>query len=525
MAARTEKFGGTTVTTTKQPSWSEIKNTPRAQELLKEKGNVRDAYNAYNAEASSTATTPLQSSSSSDSSQLKAASTKALNAAKASQGSKREWLTKVAKSVDDQAGTVGDVFANLDRYSTNFAKQLSKSSASFQTGIQQNTDRITSLLDGATKGVSDFEARATGQINEWAGGLKKALEPVGLCSAIGDLTDLAKNPLGAPQFLANSATSILNKISPGFVSEMDAAYKTLKMENLSHLPSKMMGSIRSLTTALDEILSVPFEIMSDIYNGLMEILDAIADLIDAVVATVMNLAMAVVKALIDAIIPVDELLEFFSAIGELASFVGGIAGAVGGFNAVTNIAGQVGSFASSASGLISNPLAAIPGVSEGIGQVTGAVGQVTNALRNPEQFLPPEIGQQMQRISQIPGLGFVGNLGYSVGDTLDSLSEGVFTKALDKFADKLPIINEAFGKSAEEKAVDTQETNSDEFEPPKSGPHQTAQGIPQVSNTSKLLNSSVTAYGITEDAFGNISGIVNTSRGPADLTAPYGFSL
>jgi hypothetical protein len=293
--------------------------------------------------------------------------------------------------------------------------------------------------------------------------------------------------------------SIVNKISPGFVSEMDAAFKTAKLDGLAHLPSKMMGSIRNLATAADAILSVPFEIMSDVYNGLMDILDAIADLIDAVVTTVMNLVMAIIKALIDAIIPVDELLEFFSAIGELASFVGSISSMVGGFNMITDIAGQVSGFASSASSLINNPLAAIPGVSQGIGVVTGAVGQVTSALRNPEQFLPPEIGQQMQKISQIPGLGFVGNLGYSVGDTLDTLSDGVFTAALDKFSDKAPMLGQFFGKETEPPSVDIQEDYKDAFDPPKAGPHQTAQGIPQVADTTKILsNESNTAYKITE---------------------------
>jgi len=270
---------------------------------------------------------------------------------------------------------------------------------------------------------------------------------------------------------------------------MDNAYKSLNLEGLSNLPSKMMGSIRSLATAADAILSVPFEIMSDVYNGLMEILESIADLIDGIVSTVMNLAFAIIKALLDAIIPVDELLEFFSAIGDLASGIGGIAGMVGGFGAVADMAGQVSGFASTATGFINNPLQSIPGLSQGIGQVTGAVGQVTSALRNPEQFLPPEIGQQMQKIASIPGLGFVGNLGYSVGDTLDTLSEGVFSAALQKYSDKLPILNNAFNKlQTQAPAVNTQENHTDAYQAPKKGPHELAQGIPQPGATNKILS-------------------------------------
>jgi chemotaxis regulatin CheY-phosphate phosphatase CheZ len=423
-----------------------------------------------------------------------------------SQGKKKEWYLNLLGSVDKAAGTAGNAFDGLDRYATNVLKNFYAVHSTVQTEVAGATIGATNAITGITAGVQQFEQEALKNIGNWGAGFKKALEPVGLCSAVGDLTDIVKNPLGAPQFLANSITSLVGKISPKFVQQMDSCFKSIKLDGLAHLPSKMMGSIRSLATAADAILSVPFEIMSDIYNGLMDILDAIADLIDAVIATVMNLIMAVVKALIDAIIPVDELLEFFSAIGDLASFVGDIAGMVGGFSAVANIAGQVGSFASGASNLINNPLAAIPGVSQAVGQVTGAVDQVTSALRNPEQFLPPEIGQQIQKISQIPGLGFVGNLGYSVGDTLDSLSDGVFSQALKQFEDKAPMIKSFFNKPQDEPlAVDIQEAHSDGFAPAKSGEGSgdTQQGLPTKIRTKILANGNSEApYGISEDGPG-----------------------
>lgn len=409
---------------------------------------------------------------------------------------KRSWHSKVLSSFDNSTNSEGDAYTGLDSYATNFLKKIVSINESIRGGIEQATGTISTPLNNATAGIKQFEQEALHDIQGWSAGIKKALEPVGLCSAIGDLTDLAKNPLGAPQFLANSVTSLVNKISPGFVDQMDNAQKSLNLEGLSNLPSKMMGSLRNLATAADAILSVPFEIMSDVYNGLMEILEAIADLIDALVTTVMNLAMAAAKALLDAIIPTDMLIEFFSTVAELASFVGDIAGMVGGFSAVADIAGQVSDYSSLASNALSNPLGAaiqfIPGASDIVNQGLDAVGQVTGALRNPEQFLPPEIKQQMQNISNIPGLGFVGNLGYSVGDTLDTLSEGVFTKALDKFADKMPIINSAFNKQqTEPPAVDAQENHPDVYQPPKAGPHQTAQGIPSPAETSKILPESV----------------------------------
>lgn len=428
------------------------------------------------------------------------------NKAASSQGKRKEWYLNLLSSLDNAASSTGDAFEGLDKYTINTLKNFNSTYSFIQEGILTAASDVTNTISGATKGIQQFEQEALHDIQGWGAGIKKALEPVGLASAIGDLTDVAKNPLGAPQFLANSITSLVGKISPKFVQQMDDSVKSLKLEGLAHLPSKMMGSIRSLATAADAILSVPFEIMSDVYNGLMDILEAIADLIDSLVTMVMNIAMAVVKALVDAIIPVDELLEFFSAIGDLASFVGDIAGMVGGFSAVTNITSQVSNFASSATSAINNPLQAIPGASGAISQITSPVSQFTSALRNPEQFLPPEIGQQMQKISSIPGLGFVGNLGYSVGDTLDSLSEGVLSKALEKYADKSPMIKSFFNKPQDEPpAVDTQETYSDDFTPSKVPgtryPSLAAGGIPS-GTAPKILSNGSSAdrpYGIGEE--------------------------
>jgi hypothetical protein len=380
------------------------------------------------------------------------------NKIKSSQGSKKKFYENLLASITNTAESATDLLENTDGWMIKQVESLKRTSSFISDGITSATNQTTEAISGVTEGITNFQNEAIHDIQGWSASLKKTLEPIGLASALGDLTEVAKNPLGAPQFVANTATSI-----------------------------KMMGSIRSLATAADAILSVPFEIMSDVYNGLMDILDAIADLIDAVVATVMNILMSIVKALIDAIIPVDELLEFFSAVSELGSFIGDIGGMVGGFTAVTNIADQMTGLASSATGLINNPLQAIPGISQGIGSVTGAVGQVTGALRNPEQFLPASIGNQIKNLSNMSGLGFVGNLGFSVGDTLDSLSQGVFATALQKFSDKAPMLGQFLNQPTAPPSVDIQENCTDEFESPKAGPHQTAQGLPVPANTQPVF--------------------------------------
>jgi hypothetical protein len=97
----------------------------------------------------------------------------------------------------------------------------------------------------------------------------------------------------------------------------------------------------------------------------------------------------------------------------------------------------------------------------------------------------------MQNISQIPGFGFVGNYGFSIGDTLDTLSDGVFETALNKFSDKAGFLGPLFNKQAPPPDVDNQENYPDVFEQPTVGANPTAQGIPAVADTSsyKVLQS------------------------------------
>jgi hypothetical protein len=352
--------------------------------------------------------------------------------------------------------------------------------------------------------------------------------------------NIAKNPLGAPQLLAQGATALLEKISPSLASELEGASKSINLENLANLPGQMMGSIRNLTMAADALLSVPFTIVSDIYNGLMDIMEEIANLIDSAVSAVFDLFFGP-GGLLDSIIPISEILSMLEAIGELASFVGGIAGLAGGFSMVTNITSQITGAVSNISSALQNPLQFIPGVD----QVTGGIGQVTSALRNPEQFLPPEIGQQMQKISSIPGLGFVSNFGTSIGGTLDGLSQGIFTKALDGYAKQIPMLAPLLGQqSPEQSAVNPQEAYSDGWKTSNIRPEQevTTGGHPAFAGSSttpwKIFDESstapsqgsVSAYGITEtfdpktNEF-NLTGTLPGSQGTIDVSRPYGFSL
>lgn len=380
---------------------------------------------------------------------------------------------------------------------------------------------IESTTISAVTGIQAFQLQAETAIFESLNvptQLADVARPVSsaLGSTFNTTTAILKDPLGAPQYLSNALTPILDKINPNIVNQLDAASKTIGASNLAHLPSKMMGSIRNLATAADAILSMPFELLSDMYNGLLEIMEAIADSIDGIVSAVINLAQKLIYQILDSIIPLSEIMTFLETIGEIASQVGAITSLIGGFNVIADITNQVGNFASFGTDILGSPLQTalqyIPGASNIIDQGFGSLGQVTDALRDPEQFvgniLPPELGNQLSQISQIPGLGFVGNLGYSVGDTLDTLSDGVFGNISKQFANQLPMVAPLFNKKSEPSEYDfAQEPHGDGYVTGSNGEPLYQNGlVPQVNTkpTEKIFkeqastnNEKIQAYGMT----------------------------
>ena len=411
-------------------------------------------------------------------------------------------------------------------------KAVVAASGSLSKGINDTTSSIA-------EGISSTSEITSEAILDLKTTVNKALKPISSAtgSMLGSMTQIAKNPLGAPQLLSNSIVSLVDKINPGLVDQMDSSYKSLQLENLQNLPGQVMGSIRNLATAADAILSVPFTIMSDLYNGLMEIMQELSKMVDELMSSVMDFILGP-GGLLDSVFPISALLELLEEVSELASFVGGISQMAGGFNIIGDFAGQIGGFASQASSIVNNPLQLIQAYSPEASNALGSFSQMTGAMRNPEQvfqqFLPPEISDGMKNLSNIPGLGFVGNMGFSIGDSLDSLKQGVITSTLEQFADQLPIIGPLLNQQTsqgEPALTDTHQQGPTTFQTSEVNPNQQAsKEIRQITDTkdyaifkseSKQNNqTSVTAYNMTE--YKNSDGAA-TVIGPWGTT-PYGLS-
>lgn len=322
---------------------------------------------------------------------------------------------------------------SLDRYSRNLvqtlfsqelalAKAANKTTQNISGGIQKGTESITRTLDSASK-----------KINE-------TLKPVSsaLGSTLGTLTQVARDPLGAPEFLGRTMSDVVKRVNPEFASRMDATYKKYKMDNLSHMPDQLMGSIKNLMMAADAILSVPLAIISDLYFGLMDIMNEISSAVDQVMASVTNFFFGP-GGLLDSIIPISQIMEFLDAIGELSSQLTGISQVFSGSNQIAGVALQAQALTNNFASFIQNPLDlafayAPPQVSQGL-----------YAIQNPQtivnQFLPPQLSEQFARISQITGFGFNGNMGYGLESVLSGLRGGVINSIVSNFANQYAILS------------------------------------------------------------------------------------
>ena len=198
---------------------------------------------------------------------------------------------------------------------------------------------------------------------------------------------------------------------------------------------------------------------------------------DSVVSMVTDLFFGP-KGVLDSIVPISMIMGFMDALGEISSIAGGIGQMFGGFTAITNITSQLNSYTSQATSMLSNPIQ----LAEKF--ITPEISQGLNAIRNPqalvENLLPKSVIDQMQQLQNVPGLGFVGNMGYGMRGTLKTLSEGVFTNLAASYTDQLGILSPNLNKSSNTiPAYDTQQAHSTSIDAASTNPNiSTVQGIP-----------------------------------------------
>lgn len=456
-------------------------------------------------------------------------------------GSNQRIATENLKStIDGSASNNGSGLDALTRESYKDTKRLVKSSEKLAAETAQPLPDAGSI-------VGEEEGKIVNNLQSHTPALTNAIKPVS--DAIGSHADTAssivKDTTGPAQTLPQAANSLVSSISKNTADNIDGVTKAIKLDEMQHMCSKMMGSVRNLATAADAVLAVPFEIASDVYGGLLEIMDEISNLVDSVMAFITDFAISTIGGLMDSLIPPKLLESVVNPIMSIAGEIGDIGQLLGGFPAISNIAngisgiagslasalsdpaklaaalaggadiaGIIGGLAGQSAGCASNQLksgagtvaavaggitgalqggisGAVQGATSAIGGVLGGlpnmpdigkgfgnlgavlaggggisdqIGKLTSNLRNPGQLisgiLPPEISQVMGVLDQVPGLGMVGNPGFSIGSAFDSLTDNSFSKCMKQYAAHAGIVSPLFNKQHDTKGGYSQEESA-----------------------------------------------------------------
>lgn len=448
--------------------------------------------------------------------------------------SARRKSAEILKStIDNTTSNVGGGLDTMTRESYKEVKRLVKHSDMLQYGTKEP-------LPGPDQIVGEEQGTKVSNIQSWQAPFANAVKPIS--DALGSHSDtsssVAKSQTGPEQLLPTACSHAVDGITPNFTNEIDTSLKAVNVDAMQHLPSRMVGSLRQLTTAADPALSVPFEIASDCYNGLLGVMNNISSLTDGVMATITSFVISPIGGLIDGIFPAGQLDGIIKPIMSIASKVEGLNQLLGGFSAITNISNAIGGIASSLSSILSNPLklaamlasgadvASIVGglagksvgcagdqlgmggplanasavlnnatstimaigntlatvaaggvmsstnnLNGGLGNlgavlgggINGALGSLTSNLRVPSQIiagiLPPELTSVMKKLDQLPSLGMVGNLGFSVGASMDSIRDNSYSKCMSKYATHSAIVSPMFNKECNPTGAYAQETS------------------------------------------------------------------
>lgn len=450
---------------------------------------------------------------------------------------RRRSAENIKNTLDGTAVNVGSGMDNLTRESYKEIKRITRWSLMLREAthhrdaIPSSNSMLGTSLIGASSikqvlgtilgntspelaqliGIED--GKYVSNLQNWKPHFLNAIRP--LSDAIGSHADtnygIYRNSGGTSSFLPVAHSSLLDKMQAFIVDHTEGIFKSQQMQMLRNLPSKIAGSIRQLTTALDDILSVPFEIMSDMYNGLMELINEIADLIDAALNYVIDFIFSKIGGLVDAVFPIDQLESILEPILEFAGELGDLFDLFGGFPAMAKISSVLsivsGGFASILTNLpylyqmfktktinktITNKsdciteifslsvtsVPKVPGILKGLSALGGVIGNngtlgagignlgamigrgisttIGSTIANVRNFtglladlLPAAIGNVLHwLLGKLCNLGIVGDLGFSIANTFDFLTDSSFSKAMGLYATHHSIIAPLFGKEA-----------------------------------------------------------------------------
>jgi hypothetical protein len=291
---------------------------------------------------------------------------------------------------------------------------------------------VGQTLGGINTAIDDNLTLAANKINE-------TLKPVSsfIGSTLYTLTGVMKDPVGAALDLPNTIGSMMDRVNPGFKARYIASYRKNNIDKLTEMPGQMFGSAQQLIRAVDNILAVPVNLISDIYYGFMDLIGQINDFINGLFESLQKFF----NLMIDGLFP--GLTDFLTQLADFANQIGGIAQIFSGSSQILGFTNQIIQGANLINGVIQDP------VGFAFQYAPPEVSTVLNYLQNPQniinQFLPPQLSEAFATIQNITGFGFNGNMGYGLQSVLEGFQGGVLTSILQGFATQFSILAPLFG--------------------------------------------------------------------------------
>lgn len=246
--------------------------------------------------------------------------------------SRRRSYENLKFSLDGMSSNVGHGLDCMTRESYRDLKRLSKQSDMIRNGMRESLPESSNII-----GLE--EGKYVSNLQDWKPAFANAGKRVS--DAMGSHSDMdhciSKDASGPPAFLPSSCAGLIDNISSHFTNEVEGSYKRNQLEFLQHLPSKIAGNLRHLSTALDSVLSIPFEIASDVYNGLRQLMSQISDLLDGIKTKIMGFFFSAIGGLVDGLFPEGMLDGFMDAVSSIASEFGDLFDMLGGFSVIGGI--------------------------------------------------------------------------------------------------------------------------------------------------------------------------------------------
>lgn len=281
---------------------------------------------------------------------------------------------------------------------------------------------------------ADSEIAIANSLNNASASIRKTFKPVNkfIGSTLYNMTGILQDPFG--HGLVPGVSFLMDKINPDFTRSHQGAWLAQKMDELSHLPGSIYGSLQYLQSAMTGgQLFGPVQFVKDMYLGAIAIVRSIGKFIN----DLFQMLQEFVFSILDSIFPLTEILSFLNAVTQIAGTIGAIASAFGGLGQIANFTSQLTSITGQLGSILANPMGLA------MRMMPPQVMQGLSYLNNPQALiatLPPPWSTIFCILNTISGTGYTYNMGYALGSTLNNIKSGVLAGIMSAFQCQMQIL-------------------------------------------------------------------------------------